>query len=65
MATSTRSLTEADLRAFLKQLDNAEVDVTQWEAMFVGNCMDLDRFTAAQRNVVERLVSKYGDRIGW
>lgn len=63
--TTTTGLSEADLRDFLRKLDEAEVEVTQWEAPFVGNCMDLDRFTPAQRNVIERLIAKYGDRIGW
>jgi len=60
------NLSASDLRDFLKALDESErVTVTDWEGMFIGNCMSLDNFTPAQRRVTERLVQKYATRIGW
>ena len=62
----TAALSSRDLREFLHELDKSDrVEVTEWEALFVGNCMNLDNFTTAQRRVTERLVQKYADRIRW
>lgn len=55
----------AALRDFLKQLDNADVTVTDWEAQFIESNLSRDFFSAKQREIVMKLMDKYGQRIGY
>lgn len=54
-----------ELRRFLKMLDEADVNVTDWEAQFVGSNLSREHFSFKQREIVMRLMEKYGQRIGW
>lgn len=55
-----------DARAdFLKRLDDAadEVNVTDWEAQFIESNLERQHFSPKQREVIDRLVEKYEDRL--
>lgn len=53
------------LREFLKMLDNSDVNVSDWEAQFIGSNLSREHFSAKQREIVMKLMEKYGQRIGW
>jgi hypothetical protein len=53
------------LRDFLKQLDNADVETSDWEAQFIGSNLTRDFFSAKQREIVMKLMERYGKRIGY
>ncbi len=53
------------LRDFLKQLDESDVEVSDWEAGFIESCMTREFFTGAQREKIMGLMTKYGKRIGY
>ena len=53
------------LRDFLKLLDNADVETSDWEAGFIGSNLTREHFSVKQREVVMKLMEKYGQRIGW
>ncbi len=52
-------------RDFLEQLDNAEMEVTDWEARFLESNLGRDFFSDAQRQVIDQMMERYGERIGW
>ena len=55
-----------ELRRFLKLLDSTEaVTVSDWEARFVESNLDREHFSPRQREIVMKLMEKYGQRIGW
>jgi hypothetical protein len=46
---------------FLRRLDGADLEVTDWEAEFIGDLLAHERpLTAAQRAKVEELRKDYG-----
>jgi len=51
--------------AFLLALDRADVEVTSWEAGFIDSNLDRFNFSPKQRVLIEKLIEKYGERIGW
>jgi hypothetical protein len=54
------------LRDFLKMLDDSEaVSVSDWEAGFIGSNLTREHFSAKQREIVMKMMEKYGQRIGW
>jgi len=56
----------AALRDFLKKLDNSdEVTVSDWEAQFIESNLTRDFFSGKQREIVMKLMDKYGKRIGY
>lgn len=57
--------TTQDLRRFLKMLDEADVNVNDWEAKFIASNLDAEFFSAKQRKAIEDMMEKYGKRIGW
>jgi hypothetical protein len=49
---------------FLKQLDDAEFSVTDWEAQFITSFIDQPRgFTDGQRKAVDQMMEKYQPRL--
>lgn len=53
-------------RDFLKKLDESEdVTVTDWEAQFIESNLTRDNFSGKQREIVMKLMDKYGRRIGY
>lgn len=55
---------DQELRDFLKALDESDINVTDWEAKFIEGNLDNDFFSPKQREVVTRLIDKYGVRLG-
>lgn len=54
------------LRDFLKMLDDSEaVSVSDWEAQFIGSNLTREHFSVKQREIVMKMMEKYGQRIGW
>lgn len=54
------------LKAFLQQLDDADnVTVTDWEAKFIESGLSHEFYSAKQREIILRLMEKYGQRIGF
>lgn len=60
---SINDWTNKDIVDYLKELDNATVELTQWEADFVESCLKRKSFSPKQREVVRKLYVKYGDNI--
>jgi len=54
-----------ELRKFLKMLDGAEVNVSDWEAQFIESNLTREHFSAKQREIVMKLMERYGERIGY
>jgi len=54
-----------ELRKFLKMLDNADVNVSDWEAQFIESNLSREHFSPKQREIVMKLMEKYGQRIGY
>lgn len=55
-----------ELRRFLKMLDGSEaVSVSDWEAQFIESNLTREFFSAKQREIVMKMMEKYGQRIGW
>lgn len=47
-------------------LDDSEaVSVSDWEAQFIGSNLSREHFSPKQREIVMKLMEKYGQRIGW
>lgn len=60
--TSFDTWTGEDIRDYLRNLDeSSEVDLTPWEANFVGSNLDRTSYSTKQREVVRELFLKYGD----
>jgi len=55
----------AELRKFLKMLDAADVSVTDWEAQFIGSNLTREHFSPKQREIVMKMMERYGKRIGY
>lgn len=53
------------LRDFLKLLDNADVEVSGFEAHFIESNLTREHFSAKQREIVMQMMEKYGKRIGY
>lgn len=53
------------LREFLKMLDGSDANVSDWEAQFIESNLTREHFSVKQREVVMKLMEKYGQRIGW
>ena len=55
----------AALKSFLAQLDNADLEVTDWEARFIETCLSLEHYSPNQRERIMQMMDKYGKRIGF
>ncbi len=64
--TSTgASLTSEDYVRFLNALDRADFEVTDWEAGFIESNLTRVYFTEQQRITLDRLIERYGERLGY
>ena len=56
---------DSDLRRrdFLRALDAAPFDVTEWEAEFLGSNLDRTTFTPAQRIKIDQMRRRYRDQL--
>jgi hypothetical protein len=57
---------DQDRMDFLRDLDKADFDVTDWEASFIDSQLKRTgeiSFTPKQRECIDLMVSKYQDRI--
>ena len=54
-----------ELCRFLKMLDDSDVSVSDWEAQFIGSNLTREFFSPKQREIIMKLMEKYGQRIGW
>lgn len=52
---------DAEIRGYLRELDESEHNVSDFEASFIGQNLDRQYFSDPQRAVVARMVGKYGD----
>jgi len=57
--------TDGELSRFLQELDDAPVEVSNWEAQFIESNIDTFQFSPKQREVILKLVDKYTERIGF
>ena len=49
-----------DVRAtFLVDLDNSDVEVTDFESKFIESNLGLDEFTTKQRTVIDSMMKRY------
>lgn len=55
----------SELCKFLKMLDGADVNVTDWEAQFIESNLTREHFSEKQREITMKLMEKYGKRIGY
>ena len=59
-------MTKDDIRAnFLAALDRSDIDVTDWEANFLDSCLDRFNFTPRQQAAIDKMMTKYEDKIGF
>jgi len=59
------NMNDAECRKFLKALDEAAVDVSDWEAGFISSTLDQKTFSEKQRVVIEKMMLKYGNGVKW
>jgi len=56
--------TDADRVAFLNALDMADFEVSDWEADFLeSNLPRRHVFTPKQREAIDRMIERYGERL--
>lgn len=68
----TRKWSDKDRCAFLQNLDEADVEISDFEARFLESNLarlatapdDYVPFTSKQRSVIEQLYTKYNEHIG-
>lgn len=56
---------DSELRHFLEMLDASDVNVTDWEATFIESNLQREHFSAKQREIVMKMIEKYGQRVGF
>ena len=58
----TSAITDAERAAFLRKLDNSDLNVSDWESSFLGSFMGAASFfwTDARRVAVDKMRMKYG-----
>ena len=60
------NISDERLRAFLDALDESNEDVSDWEAGFMESNVDREEFTEPQRrNVLAKMIEKYGHKVAW
>lgn len=65
-ARDAHECSDLELADFLGALDaSVAVQVSDWEARFLESNLRSSHFSPAQRDVIGRMVEKYGHRIGW
>jgi hypothetical protein len=60
-------MSDMDRWEFLAALDRSDVNVTKWEADFIKSRLQWARakFTPKQAEAIDKMIDKYGQRIGW
>lgn len=53
------NMKEITAKEKLKQIDEADVDVNDWEADFIESCLDREFFTKKQKAVIDKMYKKY------
>ena len=53
------AMTDAERERYLRDLDDSDYEVSDWEASFVSSCIGREYFTPKQRQVIESLMEKY------
>ena len=59
------NFTDTERNEFLNELDNSPIDVTDWESKFIESNIDRMHFSDRQRVTVDKMIEKYGDRLGF
>jgi hypothetical protein len=54
-------LDDLERAEFLKALDKADVDVSDWEAKFIESNLGRSSFSVGQRSVIDSLANKYNE----
>lgn len=52
-------LTHQDLLDILKELDESEIEVTDWEARFIESNLDARTFSRKQKEIITKMWRKY------
>jgi len=63
MKASPSNMADQDYLAFIRQLDAAPFEVTDWEAQFIESIVSRGVRTEKQRQVIDELRAKYGDQL--
>ena len=64
--TDIMDIPDERLRSFLDSLEDADFEVSDFEADFMETNMKRNVFTERQRlKVLNRMVARYGDRVAW
>ena len=61
--TTTTNTGDAERAAFLQALDDADVQMTDWEYQFVTDLLTASNFTEPQRAKIDQLRRKYRSEI--
>jgi hypothetical protein len=54
-----------ELGEFLEALDEASIEVNDFESRFIESNMERSSFSNGQRKVILEMIERYGRRIGW
>lgn len=57
--SESSQLSDEDCKDILREIDEGDFEVSDWEAGFIESCLDRDFFTEKQKNVILRLDEKY------
>lgn len=52
-------LTDQDCIDVIKELDNGDIELKDWDVKFVGNCLDWEHFTGKQKYQIQRMIEEY------
>jgi hypothetical protein len=63
--SETLQYNDDEMVDFLQTLDEADVEVDNWEAGFIASNLDAIHFSDGQRKKIMEMIEKYGKRIGW
>jgi hypothetical protein len=57
---------DARRKAFLSAVDESDrVDVDDYEAKFLDSNLGRENFTPKQRDFIDKMVIRYGDKLKW
>jgi len=59
------AMTDEKYRSFLDSLDQSDCELTTFEGEFLESNLSREFFTAKQRQVIDRMIDKYGDCFEW
>lgn len=58
-------LTDNERLDFLKRLDAALLEVTDWEATFIESCLKRSSFSPKQQDAIDKMIKNYQAKIKW